>query len=270
MKKIVPKMLFLAILVFIGEVAFPQFVNKGHVFSSGETIRFDVFYNWGFVWLESGEASFSVKSSKFKNKPAYKFISSGRSKENYDWFFKVRDSYQTITDSAKLKPYVYVRNTKEGSYSVNNKYVFKDSLIFSTIENSDTVKYNDTLINSKNSLDLLTALYYVRNIDYDKLKDTKKLIISTIVDNKAFDITINYIGEEIVETKKEEKYNCIKLSASLIKGTIFKDGQTMTVWISNDKNKMPIKVEAEILIGSVIAYLTSYDGLKYNQTSLIK
>jgi hypothetical protein len=153
-----------------------------------------------------------------------------------------------------------------------NRFTFdyEDSLIYSQTENSDKSYSEDTLKLIQKLYDVISGVYYVRNIDFDKYEINDTIPIRMIIDNEIFELYIRYLGKEILKTHNKQIFNTIKFSALLIEGTIFRGGEDLYVWVSDDLNRIPILVEAKILIGSVKATLRSTENLKFPLSSEIK
>ncbi|MBI9068529.1 MAG: DUF3108 domain-containing protein [Salinivirgaceae bacterium] len=262
--------LFIGFIV-ISYSLFGQCAMKNTVFASGEKATYNVYYNLGFVWFAAAEVVFETKSKIKNNKKAYHFISTGYTLPHYDWIYKVRDTYQAIADSATLSPIWFSRNTSEGNSKVNNSYEFDyaKKLIYSSIEDSESPKFADTLQLKDCVLDVLTAIYYCRNIDFSKLKKNDTVPLKMILDNKITSLFIRYLGKEDVELKDERRYNCVKFSILLVEGSIFSGGEDMIVWVTNDKARVPVQIKAKIMVGSIYANLEKVKGLKWPITAQI-
>jgi hypothetical protein len=268
LKKI--KILFFFIL--FANIVNSQCFTENTTFLAGEIISYKVAYNWGFIWVDAGKVIFEVDSLEKNGKVFYHFNSSGKSLTRYDWIFKVRDRYESFVDPVDFKPFEFVRNTYENAYQVYNKYIFdySNNKIFSFTENSKKNFQEDTLDLPDCTFDILSAIYYTRNIDFSKYKFGDKIPVSMIIDNEIYNLYIRYITKEIVENIDGKLYNCIKFKAMLIEGTMFSEGEDLIVWVTDDKNKIPIIVEAKILVGSIKAYLTEAKGLRYKMEALIE
>lgn len=262
----------LLILAFTTFVKSQQIVNQFPVFKSGEKISYTAVYNWGFIWINAGIVEFKVSNTKYKGKDVYHFNSFGSSVPSYDWLFKVRDYFQSYARKDNLAPLFFDRNTYEGGFTVHNKFEFdyKDSLIYTKTENSDRPYKEDTLKLEQNIYDVISGVYYIRNLDFDTYEINDTIPVRMIIDNEIFDLYIRYLGKEVLETHDKRKFNTIKFSALLIEGTVFKGGEDLHVWVSDDKNRIPILVEAKILIGSVKATLSGTENLKFPLSSEIK
>ena len=250
---------FILFIVFI--LAKASFVNSQSivsqfpVFNIGEKVTYDATYNWGFIWIKAGKVEFNVKDTIFRGVDAYHFNVYGSSLPSYDWLYKVRDHFQSYSRKEDLAPLFFDRNTNEGGDYVQNRFTFnyKDSLIYSQTENSDKPYSEDTLKLMKKVYDVISGVYYVRNIDFEKYEINDTIPIRMIIDNEIFDLYIRYLGKEILKTHNKQTFNTIKFSALLIEGTIFRGGEDLYIWVSDDLNRIPILVEAKILIGSVKA-----------------
>jgi len=247
-------------------------VKQFPVFQPGERITYNAVYNWGFIWLNAGFVEFKVNEATYKGQKVYHFDSHGTSYPSYDWLFKVRDYFHSYARMDNLAPLYFVRNTYEGGYKVDNSFTFnyKDSLIYSKTENSNKPYSEDTLKLEKNIYDVVSGVYYIRNINFEGYKINDTIPVRMIIDNEIFDLYVRYLGKEILKTHDKRKFKTIKFSALLIEGTIFNGGEDLTVWVTDDLNRIPVLVEAKILIGSVKATVLDMENLKFPLTSEIK
>lgn len=270
-KKIIITCLILS-LAIINIVKSQSLIKQYPVFKPGEKITYSAVYNWGFIWVNAGTVEFMVNETKYNGENCYHFNSFGSSIPSYDWLFKVRDYFQSYALKDDLTPLLFDRNTYEGGYSVHNRFIFdySDSLIYTQTENSDKPYTEDTLELQQNIYDVVSGVYYIRNLDFEKYKINDTIPIRMIIDNEIFDLYIRYLGKEILKTRDNRKFNTIKFSALLIEGTVFDGGEDMYVWVTDDLNRIPILVEAKILIGSVKAILTETENLKFPLSSEIK
>ena len=242
------------------------------VFKSGEKIKYNAVYNWGLIWLNAGTVEFKVTDIKYKNAEAYHFSCYGTSLKSYDWFFKVRDYFQSYVNKETLYPYFFERNTYEDGYSVHDIYQFdyNDSLLYTKTKNSNKPYSEDTIKLRPQTHDLISSVYFARNIDFDKYKINETIPFRITLENEFYDLHIRYLGKENIITHDNRQFKTIKFSVLLIEGTIFKKGEDLYVWVTDDLNRIPVLVDAKILIGSVKATLVSTENLKFPLSSEIK
>lgn len=234
---------------------------RNTTFNAGESITFKVFYTVAGMYVGAGEAVFNSSLEKLNNQPVYHIVGEGKTFSFYDNFFKVRDRYETYIDTATLQPYKFIRNVYEGGYKKFENVTFNK--VTNTAITNDGVFKVPTCVQ-----DVLSSIYYARNIDFDKAKPGDKIPFTLFLDKELFAMYIRYLGKETIKTKYG-KFKAIKFKPLLIKGTIFEGGEKMTVWISDDKNKIPIRIESPISVGSVKVDMMSYKNLRYPLTSLL-
>ncbi|MDR1678772.1 MAG: DUF3108 domain-containing protein [Prevotellaceae bacterium] len=270
---------FFGILVAILILASGKVTGNGAVrntiFKGGESVSYDLFYNWGFIWIHAGFVNFSVHDMMYKGKPSYRFSATGNSLKSFDKFYKVRDTLYSVADKNTLLPYYYKRATHEDSYWAQDEYFFtatgaKTTLITDCRRRKgyqaiDTLSFNSTVT------DLVTVFYRVRNLNFNQMKIDEKHSFSIVYDDdkKPLDLHFKYIGKGEVELKNGKRYNCIKLRPLLVKGKVFKEEDGMTIYLSDDRNRIPIMIESKIRVGSIKAMLTKTEGTLYPFESII-
>lgn len=233
-------------------------------FSSGEELIYQASYNWGFIWLDAGEVIFKTEMADYNGTPCYKLSGVGGTYPSYDWIYKVRDRFEAWVDTSTLKPYRYIRDVKEGGrYFYNECFLnFNKLKAYCVTNEKKKLPRLDTVPITLCAFDPLTMIYYSRNADFSKCKVNDTIPISLFLDNKVYYLYLRYLGKEVLKLDDKNTFNCIKFSPKLVEGTIFKGGEGMTVWATDDKNRIPVYVEAPILVGSVKARIIKWKGLK--------
>ncbi|MBA3648749.1 MAG: DUF3108 domain-containing protein [Chitinophagales bacterium] len=230
-------------------------------FSIGEKVFYKVSYNWHGLKFNGGEVSFTVNSGIFENKPVYHMIGYGSSYKSYDWFFKVRDQYESYVDMETLQPLKFIRNVNEGGYSIYNNVTFKH-------DQQKAVSTHGTFNIPDCIQDVLSAIYYARNINFARYNVNDTIPVNLFLDDKIYPIYIRYIGKEQITTS-QGTFRCIVFRPLLIKGTIFKGGEKMTVHVTDDENKIPVLVESPIVVGAVQAQMFRYEGIRNPLTAKV-
>jgi hypothetical protein len=174
----------------------------------------------------------------------------------------VRDRYETYIDAETMLPVKFIRNVDEGGYKIYNNVTFNQK-IGQAISTNGVYKVPNCI------QDVLSAIFYARNIDYSKHNPGDKIPFSMFLDDEVFNLYVRYIGKERITTKYGT-FNTIKFSPLLIEGTIFKGGEKMMVWVTDDANHIPVRVDSPILVGSVKVDLVGFEKLRNPMTSLIK
>lgn len=234
---------------------------RNNSFQAGENITLVVFYNALGLYVNAGTATFSIISERLNNKSVYHIVGTGNTNSKYDWIFKVRDRYETYIDTATLLPYKFIRNVDEGGYKIYENVTFNHS--------ANTALTTKGVYKVPNCVqDVISSVYYARNIDFDKYQVGDKIPFGLFLDNENYNMYVRYMGKETIKTRYG-KFRAIKFRPLLVKGTLFEGGEKMTVYVSDDANKVPLRIESPLLVGSVKVDLMSYQNLRYPLSSLI-
>lgn len=247
-----------------------QYDQPNTVMQAGETVEYGAFYNWHFIWLKAGYVTFAVDQTHDDNgDAAYRLSAVGGTYPSYDFFYKVRDTFESIVDTLSLDPKYFKQTNYEGHNLTVNEYYFDADQRLITGSSFQT-EGKDTLIDkqlnlawSEGSADLLTMVYKARNIDFSQYTEDDKIPISMLVNDQVYNLYIRYLGVETVTTRDNRSFRCLKFTPLLVAGTIFTGGEDMTVWITDDALRLPILIEAKVLIGSVKAIFMGATGLRY-------
>jgi Protein of unknown function (DUF3108) len=226
--------------------------NDDNHFKNGEKLKFVLYYGV----IDGGYINAELKYTTYKGKAVYHSKMLAETSGLADKLYKVRDGYEAFFDPETILPLKSIRDINEGKYKkYNNVEYDHKNLLVVNIDN-DTFKVSDDI------RDMVSVFYYIRNKDFSKMKDGDIIKINTFFDNELFPFDIRYRGKEVVKTRMG-KYNCIKLVPYVEPGRIFNSEDDMTIWLSDDINRVPIRVRFDLKIGSVKCDLIEFSGLKY-------
>ena len=224
---------------------------KNAAYKCGEKLTFRVHYGL----IDAGECSLEIKPQLEKIGPrsCFHVVGIGKSLGAFNWFFKVEDRYETTFDAESLTPWIFVRRVNEGGYKIIQDYTFNPY--------KNTVNTGKAVATVPDSIqDLLSAFYFARTFDFSKIKVGDMFEVKIFLDDKLYPMGIKFLGRETVSTRLG-KFPCLKFQPQLQRGRIFKDQEGMTLWISDDLNHIPIRLESDLLIGSIKIDLSEYSGL---------
>jgi Protein of unknown function (DUF3108) len=234
---------------------------RNNAFKATEEVKMKVFYSTMGMYVGAGEAVFTSTLERFNGKPVYHFVGTGSTYSFFDNFFKVRDRYESYVDTSTLLPFKFVRNVEEGGYKKYNNVTFNHDAN-TAISTNGVFKTTDCI------QDVVSSVYYARNINFDKYKVNDKIPFDMFLDDEVYHLYIRYMGKEKIKTRYG-KFNAIKIRPLLIKGTIFEGGEKMTAWLSDDPNHLLLRVESPIAVGSIKVDMMSYKNLRHPLTSYI-
>lgn len=224
-------------------------------FKRGEKLEYRVHY--GLINAGTAEIEISEKTTTYNNRSVLHAIGTGKSNSFFDFFFKVRDRYESIIDQNSLKPIKFVRRVNEGGYKIEQDYVFDPEK--DIVDNGKGNKYKLPYTNVQ---DMISAFYYVRNFDFSKATKGDVYDIPTFLDNEVYHMKMKFMGTDTVEVDKGT-FSCYKFVPVVQKGRIFKQEEDLMVWVTKDKNHIPVLAEAKVLVGSIRMDLVEYEGLAH-------
>lgn len=257
-------------IIHIGSVKLTdeeQYFDRCHqnntAINSGEKLVFKAYYNWKFIWIPAGEAEF-----RFLEKGnSYSITVIGKTYKSYDSFFKVRDYFHSEIDKNTMFPRRFVRIVEEGNY---RRF---DSLEFDQNKRK-AISYNgETRLTAKRKTveladcthDLLSVLYFLRNTDVSKYKPGDLIPTIILFDETIYPIKVTYHSQQDnFKVKGLGTFNTIKVIPDLVTGNVFREGNLMNIWVTNDGNKLPVLIESPLSVGSAKAVLKSYSGLRHH------
>jgi len=226
-------------------------VNQS-AFKVGEKLTYRLHY--GFI--DAGEATVEVKSTDYspQGRELVHVVGKGRSLGAFNWFFKVRDRYESYIDSEGMVPWKFVRRIEEGGYKKSQDYFYHQDKL--AVDNGQGKTFEIPAYTQ----DMISSFYYARSIDMSDAQPGDIFTVRTFMDDELFDLNIKYLGKENVKLRKGE-FRCMKFAPVVQEGRVFKDADDLQVWITDDANKIPILVKAEILVGSIKMEVVEYEGL---------
>jgi hypothetical protein len=231
----------------------------------GEILKYRFYYDaWltGKITAGIGELEVKEADSLFHNRTVYHIDTEGKSKGMFNWFFKVHDQFDSFMDKEYLAPHYFIRRTREGNYRKDDEYRFNQA------ENY-VVTRSDSLSIPPFTQDFLSAVYYARTFDTDTLEIGDIIPVNFFLDDSVYNAAIIYDGKAIVEIKLGT-FRCLKFRPGMATGEVFSKKYPMELWVTDDKNHIPVLARSAVIVGNVKAELMEFEGIASPLTSLIE
>lgn len=278
------------ILLCLAAVCMPQYAQENVVstscipvrtvsdqtlaFAHGEEATFTLHYEWGMLDSDVGSATVRLDSITFNGEKAYRCTMHGRTTRMYDFFFKVREDFQAWFTRDGIRPLKFYRHSQDGDYEAKNSYVYDwnaaEPVIMADLYTSKVGASVKDIPLTPCTFDLPTLFYYARNMDFDVIEPGKKHPMTFAIDDEVFNVYFILHGREAVKVPGIGMVRTIKFGAKLLEGEVFKGEADMTIWVSDDNNRLPVLFEAPLLVGTAKGRMTSYKNIKYPFDSLIE
>ena len=252
MKKYVLALLIITASITLTKAQELTMVNEP-VFKVGEQLSYRLKY--GIFTAAEAELSVQNTDIKYNGHPAYHIVVEGKTAGSCDVFYKVRNRYESYVDQKTLLPYYYAENRHEGSWKHSDKVSF-DHETNKITANRGTYPYTGKIF------DFVSAYYFARTIDVSKMHVGDKFELKYFLDDGINSLGITYVGKERV-TCSMGTFNCLKFNPTIIPGRIFKKNSKLYLWITDDNNRIPVKAQVEVVVGSITMDLTGAKGLKF-------
>ena len=228
-------------------------------FKDGEWFKFKMSYGG---WFNAGYATLDLKEKELNNKPVFHVVGKGWTIGPVKWFFKVKDRYESYFDTKSIIPYKFIRNIDEGGHKKDIEIKFDQDKKTASVHNKK--KNTKKTINTKaNVQDMVSMYYYLRNtINISALKPGDEIKTDMFFDEENYGFKLKYLGEETISTSFGE-IEALKFRPYVMAGRVFKEEESLTLWVSKDKNKVPLRIKADLAVGSLRADLEAFKGLKH-------
>lgn len=223
-----------------------------NAFQPGEKLTYRVRY--GF--LQAGEITIEVRPTQrtFNGRKTHHIVGLGQTISAFSWFYKMKDRYDSYIDVEGVFPWEFERDLQESNYSSHKKYQF--------YQDKKAVKTHkgQTYATPHGVQDMISAFYYARTFDFSRAKPGEIFTVQSFMDEEMFDLQVKFLGRETVKTN-QGTFRCMKFVPHVQEGRVFKDDESVVIWVSDDANKIPILAKADIVVGSIKIELSDYAGI---------
>jgi hypothetical protein len=184
----------------------------------------------------------------------------------------VRELYQSWVDPVTVLPAYFSRSVREGRYFKDITYRFdhKAHIVYSQYESSKKNFFRDTVAILPCTYDLVSVIYHLRNIDLHGVQLGDTIGFKIMLDNELTGIYVRYLGSEEKAIRKVGTFKTMKFSVKLVEGSVFSGGEDMFIWVTDDKNRIPVFIETPIRVGQVRVRISEWEGLRHPLSSKIK
>jgi len=233
--------------------------QKTEAFQAGEWLRFRIHYGV----LNASYATLNLSSKEINGTPVYHAVGTGKTTGFARWFFKVDDTYESYFGKEDGKPYRFIRKINEGGYTKDIEINFDYNKSSALLEDKKNKKDYDIPINDKVQ-DLVSASYYLRsNYELEDFIVGESVSMDMLYDDDGiYNFKLKYLKKEVLKTKYG-KVECYKFRPYVQSGRVFKEKESLSLWVSADENRIPVRISAELAFGAIKADLDGYNGLKH-------
>ncbi len=247
-------------LALLALFAFQQFeqnrVIPNKSFGTGEKVEYRVHY--GFINAAEAKVEIAKSVTIVNNRPCYKINVTGRTVGAFDLISRVRDTWRSYVDTTAILPHVFYQSIQENKYRKEETIVFnhdRDQAVSTVKEASKTYPVPN------NIHDIISGYFFLRTLNFEKIAEGEVIEVPTFFDGEVYKLRVRYVGKDVIKTKFG-KTRVLRLNPLIPDNKLFKGEGAMKLWVSDDSNRIPLKVQVELVIGSLEMDLKSYKGVK--------
>lgn len=248
----------IVVLYLAGFVVFAQQEDQKilakKVFQDGEYFKFRIH----FGMLNAGYATLKLKNDKWEGQEVFHAIGKGWTTGAAKMFYVVNDTYESYFRKDVVKPVFHKRRVDEDGYLIQRDKYFNHENHTVTVD--DLIKKTKNTYSIQDVQDMVSAFYYLRSLDISKIKPGDEIAVTLFFDGESYPFKLRFLERETIRTKFG-KIKSWKIQPLVQKGRVFESQESLTLWVTDDANKIPIRIKASLVVGSLKADLDDYKGL---------
>lgn len=225
-------------------------------FTSGENLKYKIHY--GVINAAEAEIDIASDIQHINNRPCYRANVFGKTIGSFDFFLRIRDTWRSYIDTSSVLPHKFHRNIEEGRYRKKENVLFDHGKNLAFVESKDKV----TVPVPTNVQDIVSGFYYLRSLQLERYKPGDVIRVKGFFNKKVYDMQVIYKGRETVDTKAGY-FRAFKLVPKMPATELFAGENSVSIYLSDDKNKIPVMIKADLFVGAIKVDLYQYSGLKY-------
>lgn len=265
MKKSIHKIMLLCGLLLASAGAYSQCEIKNDYFQAGEKLSYDMYFKYGIIYTKAGAATLSVKNDVYEGEDAYKVSLAAKLTGAANKIYSLSDTLSSYL-TKDIVPLAYSKDAHEdGDYNTERatfKYENGNVIARNISRRNGNLRYDTTHVSPVCVYDMVSILYYARTLDYGSMKKGDKVSVAGIVGRRKKNMDVVYQGIETVKANDNREYYCLKLSIQMNDDAFENKDEAMKVYLTNDINRIPVRIDSKLKIGSTRVVLKKYEGLK--------
>ena len=248
---------------------------SAQLYVPGESLKYKISYKAKlFPNTEVAKAEMTTSEASLDGMPAYRVYGHGQTAKAFSWILPINDAYTIWIDPKTNRTKRFESDLHEGDYTFRSTYIFDwiNHNVHTRWQRRQREEQFKTMRLTDRSMDALSLYFDLRATPDEDIVDGFSKDLEMVLEDTIRTLRFRYSGREVRKIKNLGRFNTIKFRCTIATsdGESFQDGTEFVVWISDDKNKIPLYVQTPIKLGSICAYLYEYKGLPYPLDSFIK
>ncbi len=217
-----------------------------------EKIDYEIYY----AFVTGGKLTMQTSEVEENGENLIHLVAKGNTVGLIDKIYHIMEDYEAWSDQTTLLPRHALKNVRESAeYKRYITYQF----------DHENHKVNSSHSGEHSILDecydIIAACYKIRTMDLSKLTAGQTIKLNTFFGEENWPLVLKYICTEDVKISKLGKIKCYKFVPMVEKGGVFTDKDALKMWISADDNKIPIRAQCSLVLGSAKIDIVRHSGL---------
>lgn len=265
--KISKHLYMLLLLIAVGTTANAQSQCevKNNYFKAGENLTYNLYYKYGLLYIKAGSSTLSVVDENYQGTPVYKATLTANLTGMAKSIHALSDTLQSYL-TPSLVPLAYSKDDHQSEkyYTERATFTYKDGKVIARniSTGNGKLRYDTTHVANRCTYDMVSIIYYARTLNYSNMKKGDKTTVSGLVGRRLKTMEVIYQGIETVKANDDREYYCIKLSLMMDDDAFSNKEEAMKIYLTNDANRIPIRIDSKLKVGSTRVILKEYKGLK--------
>lgn len=267
-----PLIVLLIALLSVAQGASAQCQRENKAFKAGESLEYDLYFNWKFIWVKAGSARYKITASKYGHKESIRTDLLFLSNKRCSSVFPMKDTLISHM-TPELTPLYFRKGAREG-----DRYTVEEAF-YSYPEGKSRVKLkylnkrgeiiNNSYTTDDCNYDMLSILSVARSFDPSGYKEGHRIHFTMTTSKKLEEQTLVYKGKKEFKANDDVTYRCLVFSLlDYEKGK--KDKELLRFYITDDQNHLPVRIDFYLRFGTAKAFFVKGQGLRNPQTSIVK
>ena len=233
-----------------------RLVKNTH-FGKGEHIE----YSLGYAFMNAGEANIDISDKLYSvnDRPCYRIDVYGKSIGTLEAITRIRDFWRSYVDTSAIITHRFYRNIQEGNYRKEETTLFKPTELIAQINDENGTRNVKTPANVQ---DMVSGFFFIRTLNFENYRENDIIKVPGILEADVYNLEIMFLGKQEVKTKFG-KIDTYVLSPIMPENQLFRGKHPVKVFVSDDANRIPVKIQADMLVGAVEVDLKAYKNLKH-------
>lgn len=241
-----------------------KIVNKA--FDAGEKLTYDLYYKYGILNVKGGRATLNTESTVYNGKDTYKLTLNASTGGLINSIYTIEDTLTSYIDK-DLVPLLFIKGAAEGKDYTRERQIYKyqngKTSIRTIRYRNGNLSFDENIITDRCTYDMMSILAYVRTLDYSKMQRGHNTQVQFISGRRLVNMYIRHHGRSSIKVNNGKTYDAIELSLMILDKAFVDQEEAMRVWITDDENKLPLKINSKLKIGEMQVVLKNFSGNKH-------